>query len=172
MSFRPDIVDVWIFRLVEGSAEVLLLRRSSDRILPGLWQGVSGRLEDGERVVAGALRELREETGLTPTTIQAMYDLDFVNQFHFAPSDAVLTAAVFAVRVPPGTEPALSHEHDQARWTSIAAARAEVVWPGYRDALDRIAENLVDPERARWFLIEPALATEDGSGGMPSAVGR
>jgi len=160
MSFRPDIVDVWIFRVADGAAEVLLLRRSADRILPGLWQGVSGRLEDGERVVAGALRELREETGLTPSSFEAMYDLDFVNQFHFAPLDTVLTAAVFAVRVGQDTEPTLSHEHDAARWEPVATARAEVVWPGYRDALDRIAGNLVDQERARWFLLEAAFVTE------------
>jgi 8-oxo-dGTP pyrophosphatase MutT (NUDIX family) len=172
MAFRPDIVDVWIFRLAAGSAEVLLLRRSADRILPGLWQGVSGRLEDGERVVAGALRELREETGLTKTTIQEMYDLDFVNQFHFAPLDAVLTAAVFAVRIGPGIEPTLSHEHDAARWAPLAAARAEVVWPGYRDALDRIGENLTDPERARWFLIEPRFVTEDDPAAMSPGAGR
>jgi 8-oxo-dGTP pyrophosphatase MutT (NUDIX family) len=159
MSFRPDIVDVWIFRILGGSAEVLLLRRSADRILPGLWQGVSGRLEGDERVVSGALRELREETGLTAATIEAMYDLDFVNQFHFAPLDAVVTAAVFAVRVGEGIEATLSHEHDAARWCPIVKARAEVVWPGYRDALDRIAENLLDPDRARWFLLEPELTS-------------
>jgi dihydroneopterin triphosphate diphosphatase len=159
MSFRPDIVDVWMFRVVDGDPEVLLLRRSAGRILPGLWQGVSGRLEDGERVVEGALRELREETGLLPATIEAMYDLDFVNQFHFAPLDAVLTAAVFAVRLGPSTPVTLSHEHDASRWVSLAAARADVVWPGYRDALDRIGENLIDPERARWFLLDPGVAT-------------
>ena len=172
MSLRPDIVDVWIFRVVDGSTEVLLLRRSAHRILPGLWQGVSGRVEDGERVVAGALRELREETGLTPASFEALYDLDFVNQFHFAPFDAVLTAAVFAVRVDPGIEPTLSHEHDAARWEPLAAARADVVWPGYRDALDRIGENLIDPERARWFLVEPRFVSEEGPAAMGPRAGR
>jgi len=79
---------------------------------------------------------------------------------------------VFAVRVGPDIEPTLSHEHDAARWTTLAAARAEVVWPGYRDALDRIGENLTDPERARWFIIEPALATEEGTVAMSSGAGR
>ena len=160
MAFRPDIVDVWMFRIVGGVPEVLLLRRSADRILPGLWQGVSGRLEDEERVLDGALRELREETGLTPATFEAMYDLDFVNQFHFAPADAILTAAVFAVRLGAETGVTLSHEHDAMRWLSLPAARAEVVWPGYRDALDHIGDNLVDPERARWFLLEIDAETE------------
>ncbi len=160
MAFRPDIVDVWIFRIVDGEAQILLMRRSADRILPGLWQGVSGRLEDGERVLEGALRELREETGVTQETIEAMYDLDFVNQFHFAPADAILTAAVFAVRVGSGTEITLSHEHDAMRWLSLPVARAEVVWPGYRDALDRIGDNLIDTERARWFRLDLEAAAE------------
>ncbi|HTC86259.1 MAG TPA: NUDIX domain-containing protein [Candidatus Acidoferrum sp.] len=153
MAFRPDLVDVWIFRVASGAPEVLLMRRSAGRVLAGLWQGVSGRLEDGERVVEGALRELREETGFERPVVEAFFDLDFVNQFHYAPLDAVLTAAVFAARVTADAEPVLSHEHDSARWVGLEAAHAEVVWPGYRDALRRIGENLLDPERARWFEL-------------------
>ena len=155
MAFRPDLVDVWIFRVVHGAPEILLMRRSAGRVLPGLWQGVSGRLEVGERVVEGALRELREETGFDRPVVEAVFDLDFVNQFHYAAADAVLTAAVFAVRVAPASEPVLSHEHDAARWLSLEAAFAEVVWPGYRDAIRRIGENLLDPGRARWFELGP-----------------
>ena len=45
--FRPDLVDCWMFRIgrtARGVArpEILLLRRSAGRILPGLWQCVSG----------------------------------------------------------------------------------------------------------------------------------
>ena len=74
--------------------EVLLIRRSPGRILPGLWQCVSGSLEPGERVAAGALRELAEETGFGPPDIEAFYDLDLVNQFHEPSYDAIVTAAV------------------------------------------------------------------------------
>ena len=151
--FRPDLVDVWIFREAADGPEILLLRRVPGRVLPGLWQGVSGSLEADERVVAGALRELREETGFTRPVVEAFFDLDLVNQFHFAAADAVMTAAVFAARVRAGAEPALSHEHDAARWLSLEAAISEVVWPAYRDALRRIGENLLDPARARWFEL-------------------
>ena len=59
--FRPDLVDCWMFRIgrtARGVArpEILLLRRSAGRILPGLWQCVSGSLEPDERIAAGALR--------------------------------------------------------------------------------------------------------------------
>ena len=85
--FRPDLVDCWMFRVGRTARdiarpEVLLIRRAPGRILPGLWQCVSGSLEGGERVALGALRELAEETGFGPADIEAFYDLDLVNQFH------------------------------------------------------------------------------------------
>jgi 8-oxo-dGTP pyrophosphatase MutT (NUDIX family) len=151
---RPDIVDCWVFRTGPAGPEILLLRRSPGRILPGLWQCVSGSVEPGERIAMGALRELEEETRLRGPAIEAFYDLDLVNQFHEPSVDAILLAAVFAVRVPPHAEPVLSHEHDAARWLPPDAAHAEVVWPGYREAIDRIRRDILDPERAPWFALD------------------
>jgi 8-oxo-dGTP pyrophosphatase MutT (NUDIX family) len=167
---RPDILDCWIFRVGEASpgvgtggpaagstppgAEILLLRRAPSRILPGLWQCVSGSLEPGERVALGALRELVEETGIGPDDIEAFYDIDLVNQFHEPSVDAILLAAVFAVRIRPDAVPVLSHEHDAMRWLDPDAAHHEVVWPGYREAIDRIRRDILDPERAPWFALD------------------
>jgi 8-oxo-dGTP pyrophosphatase MutT (NUDIX family) len=150
---RPDLVDCWIWRESTAGPEVLLLRRAPGKILPGLWQCVSGSLEADERVAAGALRELIEETGFGADRIEAFFDLDLVNQFHEPSMDAVVLSAVFAVRVRPEAEPTLSREHDGARWLPIDEARAEVVWPGYRTAIDRIREDLRDPARAPWFEL-------------------
>lgn len=133
--------------------EILLIRRSSGRILAGLWQCVSGSLEPGERIAAGALRELAEETGFGGDAILGFYDLDLVNQFHEPSLDGIVTAAVFAVRLRPDAEPTLSHEHDAARWMSVDDAHVEVIWPGYRDAIERVRDDLADPERAAWFEL-------------------
>ena len=183
--YRPDLVDCWIFRVPEGApgdapagptaAEVLLIRRSPGRILPGLWQCVSGSLEDGERVALGALREVHEETGFGPDAIVAFYDLDLVNQFHEPSVDGVMTSAVFALRVRPATDPILSIEHTGFRWVSLQAAWDEVVWPGYRDAIERVRDHLLAPEREPWFRLrldgerfadgEPAIADRQPEGG-------
>jgi 8-oxo-dGTP pyrophosphatase MutT (NUDIX family) len=154
MSHRPDLVDCWMFRVCKTGPEILLIRRASGRFLAGLWQCVSGKLEPGERVTAGALRELAEETGFGSAAIEAFYDLDLVNQFHEPSVDAVLVAAVFAVRVRPAFEPMLSHEHDGARWLPLEEARREVVWPAYRTAIDRIRDDVLDPTRAPWFELD------------------
>ena len=151
---RPDLVDCWVFRSGDSGPEILLLRRAPGRILPGLWQCVSGSLEPGERVAMGALRELEEETGIGRASIEAFYDLDLVNQFHEPSVDGVVLAAVFAVRVPPGTEPLLSDEHDGMRWLDPDTAHADVVWPGYREAIDRIRRDILDPERGPWFALD------------------
>lgn len=156
--FRPDLVDCWMYRVTLTARdvphpEILLIRRAAGRILPGLWQCVSGSLEPDERVAMGALRELVEETGFAAADIEALYDLDLVNQFHEPSMDGIVTAAVFAVRLRPDAEPTLSAEHDGARWLPVDDAHAEVIWPGYRTAIERIRDDLVDPERAAWFAL-------------------
>ena len=162
--FQPDLVDVWVFRdmptdapaggAADGrGAEILLMRRSPGRILPGLWQCVSGRMEPGETVTDGAQRELREETGFGPDQIAAFYDLDQINQFHEPSIGGIVSSAVFAVRVPAGAEPILSHEHDSMRWVSPDEALEMAIWPAYRESIRRIVENLLDPDRAVWFEL-------------------
>jgi 8-oxo-dGTP diphosphatase len=45
--------------------DVLLIRRSTQaRIFPGVCNGIGGHVERGEDVLASAIREVREETGL------------------------------------------------------------------------------------------------------------
>jgi 8-oxo-dGTP diphosphatase len=155
MPVRPDLVDCWIFRGLGSSADVLLLRRAPDRILPGLWQGVSGRVEADERIVDAACREVLEETGISASRAGTLYDLDFVNSFHWAAADAIVLSAQFALAVDGGVEPVLSHEHDASRWVPIDDAYREVIWPGYREALARIRDDLSDPARAAWFAVRP-----------------
>ena len=161
MTFRPDLVGCWIFRVTERGLEILLIRRASGRIYPGVWQCVTGGLEGDEKVVDGALRELAEETGFGDAELEAVYGLDQVNLFHADHVDALMAEAVFAARVRPGLDPRLSHEHDAFRWLSPQDAREAVVWPAYRSAIEQLEWLVAHPQHAPWLLagrwaVDPA----------------
>jgi dATP pyrophosphohydrolase len=150
---RPDLVDVWLFRIIGNATEILMLHRAAHRVLPGLWQGVSGLVEGDEVIVDAAIREVREETGLEDADVEGWFHLDYVAEFLWEPADALMTSVYFAVRTAPGWEPILSHEHDAYEWLPFDDALRRAVWPGYREALIRLRDNVLDRERAPWFEL-------------------
>ncbi len=154
MNARPDLVACWLFRLdAHGEPEFLLIRRALDRMYAGMWQCVTGKLEAGERILEGALREVVEESGLGPTDLEAVFDTDVVNWFHHESLDVLLCEAVFAARVRPGAEVVISDEHDDARWVSSDDARALVTWPAYERAIDFVEWLLAHPAKAGAFRL-------------------
>jgi 8-oxo-dGTP pyrophosphatase MutT (NUDIX family) len=137
--FRPDLVACWMFRVpAAGQVRILLLHRAPGRIFSGIWQPVTGRLEAGERILDGALRELVEETAISPDGIEILYGVDQVNIFHADHIDALQAEAVFAADLKPGVEAVLSDEHDEQRWLAPGEASEMVVWPAYREAIAQI----------------------------------
>ena len=153
--YRPDLVECWLYRVrAADEPELLLIRRAPGRIFAGLWQCVTGGLEPGERVPLTALREVREEVGFGPAEIEAFYDLDQVTHFYDEGPDAIVAGAIFALRVRLDVEPTLSHEHDGFRWVGREEALRLVVWPSYRETIDRILGKLLDPEVERWFRLD------------------
>jgi dATP pyrophosphohydrolase len=139
VSFRPDLVSCWTFRVdPDGQLRILLLHRAPGRIFEGIWQPVTGGLEQGERILQGALRELVEETGIGPEGIATLYGIDQVNLFHAEHVDAIQAEAVFAAELKPGIDAVLSEEHDDQRWVSPGEGSEMVLWPAYREAIRQI----------------------------------
>jgi 8-oxo-dGTP pyrophosphatase MutT (NUDIX family) len=154
LSVRPDLVACWLFRLsAAGTPEILLIRRAPDRMYPGLWQCVTGKLEVGERILDGALREVAEETGLTRTDLEEVFETDIVNWFHESSVDALLCEAVFAAKVRPGASAVMSIEHDDHEWLAPDAAKVLVTWPAYERAIDTITWLLANPAKAEAFRV-------------------
>jgi len=56
--------------LSEGCKKVLLAKRSAKQHQGNLWEFPGGKLEAGEPETAALIRELQEELGITPETIE------------------------------------------------------------------------------------------------------
>jgi 8-oxo-dGTP pyrophosphatase MutT (NUDIX family) len=144
---------VWVYRRVGDELQILLLRRAAHKSLAGLWQGVSGFLEPDEGPRAGALRELREETGFAADALLTFSSLDYVASFLWDERDTVVSSVYFAAEVAADAEPTRSSEHDAHRWLPVDDALAACVWPGYREGITRLRDCLLDPDRAPWFRL-------------------
>jgi 8-oxo-dGTP diphosphatase len=76
--------------LVVHDERFLIVRRSMrERFLPGAWGIPCGKLEPDESPGDGALRELKEETGLLGLVLYQVDDSTFSSEWHGAPTHNV-----------------------------------------------------------------------------------
>lgn len=139
---RADLVDVYVFRRVGAAVEFLQLLRSGDRPLSRTWQAVHGRIEAGETAAAAGLRELMEECGVRPLRF---WQLERVNVFFVARLDSVMCCPGFAAEIAADAPLTLSSEHTAWRWLDAQTALTGFMWPGQRDAVREITEEIVTP---------------------------
>ncbi len=144
-----NVIDVYPFRRAENGVEFLLLKRVVGVRLGGTWQAVHGRIEAGETAWQAALRELKEETSLTPL---GFWQIEFVNTFYLATEDRILICPCFAAEIASDAEITLSHEHTDFRWEPTEQALRIFMWPGQRRAVREILDEIVTPGRGEPYL--------------------
>lgn len=69
---RPALTVDLVLATLEGKPRVLLIKRKHDPF-GGRWALPGGFVDENERLVDAALRELREETGLTAVSLEQLY---------------------------------------------------------------------------------------------------
>ncbi|WP_407700944.1 NUDIX hydrolase [Streptomyces hirsutus] len=68
--------------VTDDEGRVLLVRRSEhERFLPRVWGVPCGKLEPGESAPDGALRELKEETGLLGEIVRKVGESSFLSEY-------------------------------------------------------------------------------------------
>ena len=124
-------MDCHIFRLVDNEPIYLLLKRSPEQIYPGIWQCVTGKIEAGEKPHETALRELNEETGLTPLS---MWTVDQVNHFFETEQNRMNLIPIFGVEVE-SEMVTLSPEHTEYKWCKIDEGVDLLLWNQQKQGL-------------------------------------
>jgi dATP pyrophosphohydrolase len=144
-------VEIVVFRFVRDRPEYLLLRRArEERVYPGMWQIITGRIREGETAVRAARREVLEETRISPLRF---WVLPHTGTFYDPGNDAMQISPFFVAQVPEQEEPVLSTEHDAYRWLSAGEATRLLVWPGQRDGLRLAHEYMAGGEEASQFSL-------------------
>ena len=144
MTKRTDMIACHVIRpgTHDGvSHEFLQLRRSAGDYLGGTWQIVRGRLEPGETAWQGALRELREETGLVPAEF---YKLSLLESFYLIPGETIWQVPSFIAVVPREAEVVLNEEHEAYRWVPRERIDALTMWAGERVVLAEVMREICD----------------------------
>jgi len=134
------VVDCHIFRWEDEKPVFLLLKRSENQIYPGVWQCVTGKIEKNETPNDAALRELKEETGLVPSS---MWTVDQVNHFFEAEHNRMNLIPVFGVEVEsPNIN--LSLEHTEYKWCCVNDGIDLMMWNQQKQGLINFHQMLTE----------------------------
>lgn len=144
-------VEAYVFRRRQGRLQFLTLHRRPGGALPGVWQPVTGKLWRGETAARGVLREVREETGVSP---RRLWRLESVRAYYDPRREAIEVVTRFAAELDSRAAIQLSHEHTAYRFVTAGEAARSFLWDSQREGLTE-ARRLVTRggERARALEI-------------------
>lgn len=138
MHLTTFLIEAHIFRQIdEDQIEFLLLKRSDGEIYSGVWQMVTGSIDKNEKAYQTALREIKEETNLSP---KQFWVVPNVNSFYEPKKDYICMVPVFAALVDLDSQVTISNEHSEYKWVNLDEAKKLLAWRGQRNSVDIIYE--------------------------------
>ena len=137
-EIKVGTIDVYVIRELPDGWRVLVLQRALDTRCPTAWESVHGRLEAGEEPDAGALRELREETGLEAERFYVIA----AQPYYLKAMRTVQMSIAFAAFVAEPADVVLGPEHQSHEWVTVEEALSRFAWPRERQALEEIRSLL------------------------------
>jgi dihydroneopterin triphosphate diphosphatase len=141
MDIISNLIEAHIFRENNKNIEFLLLKRSPEQFYPNIWQMVSGKIISNETAYQTALREIKEETSLSP---EKFWVAPTVNSFYAPDGDYISIIPVFAAKVNYESNVFLSKEHVAFKWVTLEEAKNMLAWEGQRKSVDLIVDYFLN----------------------------
>lgn len=137
----------------ERSAGFILFREDNDKRVYLLlkhkknhWDFAKGHIEQGEEKIDAAIREVREETGITDLEIVDGFEEDII--YSFVKNDQIIidkTVTLFLAKVRQD-EIKISNEHSAYLWLPYEDAYKLLIYTESRDVL-RLAEDFLNSKK-------------------------
>jgi len=143
-------IDCHVAFIKNGTPEYLILKRSNDKRYPSIWQSVTGKIESNEKPIDSALRETKEETGLSPEKI---WSIDTINYYYDPKENIMNLIPVFGMLVNTQTI-TLSDEHQEFEWLNIKAAQDKLLWNQQKKGLKYFNEILIDSNSKKNQILQ------------------
>ena len=140
MRIVSTMIEAHIFRETKKGIEFLLLKRADYQVYPGLWQMVTGKIKENEKAYQTAIREIKEETVLTPLQL---WVVPTVNSFYEPKDEYICLLPVFAAIVE-ADKIQLSDEHTEYKWVNKEEAQKLLAWEGQRKAVQIIEDYFLN----------------------------
>ncbi len=133
-----------VFHRLDDRIDVALIARTSPRRRV-IWALPKGWVEPGETIPDAALREIREETGLTGRVVEPLGHIEYS---FYSPEDSARiqkTVHFFLVEYVSGDTADHDHEVDEARWWPLDVALAQMTYESERHVMEKARNRLLAP---------------------------
>ena len=149
-NIEVRVIDAYVYRTTSAGLLFLVLKRAKTKMYEHIWQGVAGKIEDGETSWEAATRELKEETGLEPLKI---FVADHVSKFYETNRDRFNLVPVFGIEVDSEIV-IISREHCDHKWVDLNGALDLLVWRGQKEAIQVVYDMVIsNDDRMRWSEV-------------------
>ena len=146
-NIEVRVIDSYVYRITSAGLLFLVLKRAKTKMYEHIWQGVAGKIEDGETSWEAATRELKEETGLAPIK---MFVADHISKFYETNGDRINLVPVFGIEVDSEIV-IISREHCDHKWVDLNGALDLLVWRGQKQAIQVVHDMVIsNDDRMRW----------------------
>lgn len=149
MMKHTHFVAVLVIRRQGGDHQLLMVRRADGIYMGGTWQLVTGALEPDETAWQAALREMQEETGLSPVEF---YRLSTLTNFYRPDNDSLNTAPMFCAVVKNDALVTINAENSGFEWVNVTEAESRLMWPGDRQALEELRSVIIGNGIAKEYM--------------------
>ena len=155
-KMKIRVIDAYIYKKNKTGIDFLILKRAHTKIYEHLWQGVAGKIESGEEAWEAAIRELKEETNLTPSK---MFIADHVSSFYEKHGDRINFVPVFGIEVD-SMDVTLSDEHCEYKWVELDKALSNSTHLYSQCSSERVTsiESTSIPKTGTKFILSPCFS--------------